>query len=125
MCVFCLLVQRYDEDPATAPAVVDEWPDVLALAPVDPVTTGHLLVIPKRHVTTAADDPEVTGRVSACAAELAAGLPHFNLIANAGAEATQTVPHLHLHLVPRYRGDGLLLPWSLQQKGRIPELGRA
>jgi histidine triad (HIT) family protein len=40
------------------------------------------------------------------------GTKSFNLITSQGAAATQTVMHLHLHLVPRTDGDGLKLPWS-------------
>lgn len=40
----------------------------------------------------------------------------FNLILNAGAEASQTIEHLHLHYIPRREGDGLVLPWTGQQR---------
>jgi histidine triad (HIT) family protein len=48
------------------------------------------------------------------AAELAAAImpDAFNIITSAGRDATQTVDHLHLHLVPRRPGDGLALPWA-------------
>lgn len=40
----------------------------------------------------------------------------FNLILNAGAEASQTIEHLHLHYIPRREGDGLVLPWTGQER---------
>ena len=42
--------------------------------------------------------------------------PSANLITSIGAAATQTVFHLHVHVVPRHEGDGLLLPWSNQER---------
>ncbi|MDI5982181.1 HIT domain-containing protein [Amycolatopsis magusensis] len=97
-----------------APAsVVRRWHDVLAIRPRGGgVVAGHVLVIPHEHVRDFGADPAVTAVTAAAAAELAAELPNCNVIANQGPEATQTVPHLHLHVVPRAAGDGLRLPWT-------------
>ncbi|PKA38470.1 HIT family protein [Streptomyces sp. SM8] len=98
-----------------APAqVVKEWDDAIAIVPLGPVTAGHVLVIPRVHVADFADDPEVTGATARRAAQLCRDLHlvHANLITSKGAEATQTVFHLHLHLVPRAADDGLALPWD-------------
>lgn len=103
-CVFCDIVQG--KAPAT---IVAEWDDALALAPLSPVTAGHVLVIPKKHVEDALADPEVSAIVMARASELA--VRPCNLIVNVGREATQSVFHLHLHIVPRKKDDGLALPW--------------
>ncbi|MER7908268.1 HIT domain-containing protein [Streptomyces sp. NPDC096068] len=97
-----------------APAqFVHEWSDAIAIAPLGPVVDGHTLVIPKTHVTDFADDPDVTGATARRAAQLCRelDLTHANLITSRGREATQSVFHLHLHLVPRTEGDGLALPW--------------
>jgi histidine triad (HIT) family protein len=103
-CVFCRIVA------GQAPAkVVRRWPDAIAIVPLGPVVDGHLLVIPTAHVRDALESPEVTAAVVARAAEIA---PHpCNLIANVGREATQSVWHLHWHIVPRAADDGLALPW--------------
>lgn len=97
---------------------------VIAFEPLNPVIAGHLLVVPRRHVKHLGEDPTLSALVMGCAAELVRTemLPtahsHFrrdlgvNVIASAGASATQTVEHLHVHIVPRRDGDGLLLPWS-------------
>lgn len=103
-CPFCAIV--VGEGPAT---VVREWPEALAIVPLKPVVDGHIIVLPKVHVTDFTTDPAVTGIVTQCAAELA-GHPS-NLITSAGAEATQSVFHLHVHIVPRAENDGLALPW--------------
>lgn len=110
-CVFCAIVAG--QAPAT---VVAEWPDALAIVPHRPVVPGHVLVIPRTHVRDFADDPEVTAATMRRAAELARG--PANLITSAGEEATQTVFHLHVHIVPRADGDGLPLPWTPQQEAQ-------
>lgn len=107
-CAFCAITAG--EAPAE---VVREWPDALAIVPRGGgVTEGHVLVLPRTHVADAGTDPEVTAAVMRRAAELMAGLPSANLITSKGSPATQTVFHLHVHVVPRRQGDDLSLPWS-------------
>lgn len=107
-CVFCQIVAG--QEPAE---IVRDDNDVLIFRPLNPVTPGHLLVVPYIHVPDAATDPVVTGAVYAEAARYARSTGQsFNLITNAGRVATQTVFHLHVHYVPRREDDGLRLPWS-------------
>lgn len=104
-CVFCeIIAGRASAD------MVAEWDDAIAFVPLDPVTTGHTLVVPRQHVADALENPAVTALTMRRAAELARG--QCNLITSVGADATQSIPHLHIHVVPRFSGDGLLLPWS-------------
>lgn len=103
-CPFCDIASG--RAPAT---VVREWATALAIVPLKPVVEGHVIVLPKAHVMDFTSDPTVTGMVMQRAAELA-GHPS-NLITSAGAEATQSVFHLHVHIVPRAANDGLALPW--------------
>lgn len=107
-CVFCGIVAG--TDPAT---VVCEWDDALAIIPLNPVTEGHYLVIPKVHVADFSEDPAVSAATMHRAAQLAGLLPtaQLNVITSKGPAATQSVYHLHLHLVPRRENDGLALPW--------------
>jgi histidine triad (HIT) family protein len=108
-CPFCKIIARQ------APAIfVNTWSDAIAIRPLRPVTPGHVLVIPMRHVRDAGVDPVITGLTMRRAAELMAKLPHANLITSRGDLATQTVFHLHVHVIPRVAGDGLHLPWTLQ-----------
>jgi histidine triad (HIT) family protein len=89
----------------------------VAFEPLNPVTQGHLLVVPRTHVTEAGANPLVAGRTMQFAAEIAGPLGwalSYNLITSCGAPATQTVRHLHIHIVPRTKGDGLHLPWTGQ-----------
>lgn len=104
-CVFCEIVAG--RAPQTR---VWEGADAIAIRPrPEPLNEGHLLIIPRRHVTDAAEDPHLFGRMAAWAAFLAIGTKHFNIYTSAGAEASQTVFHLHVHLVPRAKGDGIAL----------------
>lgn len=110
-CVFCEIAAR--RAPAT---IVREWPDALAFRPRrGGVTDGHILVIPKQHVRDVTEDPQASAVAMTAAAELAE--PPCNIITSAGSDATQTVYHLHLHIVPRRAGDGLALPWDQEGKG--------
>jgi histidine triad (HIT) family protein len=96
---------------------------VAVFEPLNPVTRGHLLLVPFEHVRDAAEAPHVTARVMEHAARLLHNFsspaePHpyqANVITSIGPAATQTVFHLHVHLVPRREGDGLALPWTGQQ----------
>lgn len=112
-CVFCDIVH------GRAPAeVVHRWDDAVAFVPLNPVTPGHVLVVPNEHVKNAIEDPVVTAQAMYRAADLAARYAPCNLITSVGAVATQTVYHLHLHVVPRRPGDGLALPWTGQNGDR-------
>lgn len=103
-CVFCEIVAG-----RSSAMIVREWDDALAFGPLGPVTPGHVLVIPKVHVADMAEDPEVSAVAMRAASELA--VPPCNIITSAGREATQSVFHLHLHVIPRRANDGLALPW--------------
>lgn len=114
LCPFCEI------NTGRAPATfVHEWSDAIAIVPLNPVVEGHTLVIPKTHVTDFADNPDVSGATARRAAQLCRDLDltHANLITSRGVHATQSVFHLHLHLLPRAENDGLALPWY-SGKGR-------
>lgn len=83
-----------------------------ALLDMSPVTPGHLLLIPRRHVadwfdTTAEERGDILALADAARAWLIREYSPdgFNLGVNAGEAAGQTVFHVHLHLIPRYKGD--------------------
>lgn len=85
---------------------------IASFTPLDPVTPGHRLFVPQYHLETASITPEVTGKAFMHAAFWGKSQNRdYNLIVNAGSTATQTVPHLHVHYVPRHKDDGLALPW--------------
>jgi diadenosine tetraphosphate (Ap4A) HIT family hydrolase len=102
-CVFCHL----------APArVLDENDLALAFADAFPVSPGHTLIIPRRHVSdlfelSPAEFAAIQELLFRIRSRLAA--EHrpdgFNIGVNVGAAAGQTVPHAHVHLIPRFFGD--------------------
>ena len=77
-----------------------------------PVNPGHVLIVPRRHVASLFDstaaERETLLRLADDARRILAekhAPDGFNLGINDGLAAGQSVPHLHLHLIPRYRGD--------------------
>lgn len=89
------------------------------LTPLNPVTDGHVLVIHRKHTVDAAVDPDVASDLMFSAALWVQkrGI-EANIITSIGANATQTVRHTHLHVVPRRLNDDLPLPWTPQQMER-------
>jgi histidine triad (HIT) family protein len=107
-CPFCKRIAAGEYDRRGPVAVTFE--------PQNPVTPGHRLVVPVVHAADALVNPVITGAAMEYAAEIASayGVGSCNLITSVGAPATQTVRHLHIHIVPRREGDGLALPWTDQ-----------
>ncbi len=109
-CVFCQIVAG--KSPAT---VVRRFSNAIIIKPLQPVTEGHALVIPHKHVSDYTEDMNVTALTASAASAYARDLKtDSNLITSAGRIATQSVFHLHMHVVPRRKNDGLKLPWSGQ-----------
>jgi len=95
-----------------AARILQESALAIALSDAFPVSRGHCLVIPRRHVRswfeTSEDERREMLRLLDDAREAlrrAGGPDGFNIGINDGAAAGQTVPHLHVHLIPRYTGD--------------------
>lgn len=111
-CVFCQIVAGVL--PSTP---VHESTSVLAIMDIDPVTPGHLLVIPKIHLPDLADlTDELATEMFAVARRLAAALRRsgvrcegVNLFYADGEAAFQEVFHSHLHVFPRFSGDGFVI----------------
>jgi diadenosine tetraphosphate (Ap4A) HIT family hydrolase len=85
---------------------------VVAFPDAFPVSRGHTLVVPRRHVTRMEGlEPDELRDLWLLGAEMCSklerdlGAPGFNLGINLGRAAGQTVEHLHLHVIPRYEGD--------------------
>lgn len=104
-CVFCHRIKNYEFDFEDLYTVSFE--------PLNPVTPGHRLFIPKDHVPNAGISPTATANAFFAAAQFAyTEGTEYNLITSAGPSATQTIFHVHIHYVPRRPGDGLHLPWT-------------
>ncbi len=99
-CLFCKIIKR--EIPAT---IVHEDDLCLAFEDINPQAPTHTLIIPKQHIADqrglSAAPVELMGHLYGVANELAKvkGLTGFRTVVNTGAEAGQTVFHLHLHLL--------------------------
>lgn len=113
VCEFCEIVA------GRAPAmVVAEWSTAVAFFPLAPATLGHTLVVPRRHVKDlwSADaelGAELIRDVLELAHDIRAALKPggMNIINSAGRVATQTIMHLHVHVVPRYDDDNMGEIW--------------
>ncbi len=113
-CIFCRIVAG--DLPAT---IVAEDERTVAFLDAHPGTRGHSLVVPREHARDLHDVGSEDLQACAVAAQrLAArardalGAQGINLVNSCGAAAWQTVGHFHIHVVPRYSGDGLRLPWT-------------
>jgi histidine triad (HIT) family protein len=119
-CVFCKIMAK--QIPAT---VVHEDEHTLAFMDIGQVNPGHVLVALKKHVENifALDEAQaaaVFGSVARVARAIRGAFEPQGLSvyqAN-GAAAGQTVFHLHIHLVPRYEGDGMALTWPVKNPPR-------
>lgn len=107
-CLFCQIARG--ERPAHT---VYEGEGVVAFLDIYPCTPGHTLVIPREHSATLNEmSPEDAGRLLQAAALVATkvqgamGAAGFNLGVNNGKAAGQEVFHVHVHIIPRYAGDG-------------------
>jgi histidine triad (HIT) family protein len=111
-CIFCKIVG------GTLPAAIVFQDDLcMAFMDIRPVNPGHVLVIPKCHAAYLADlDPATGGHVFQIAMRVAGAIRRtqihcegINLFLADGEAAMQEVFHVHLHVIPRYTGDGFEL----------------
>jgi histidine triad (HIT) family protein len=108
-CVFCEIIAG--RSPAS---VVYRDESCIAFMDIGPINAGHVLVVPTRHSTYLSDlDPQVGGVLFGVAQRLAAAVRKsglkvegINLLLADGEAAGQEVFHVHLHVLPRFRGDG-------------------
>jgi histidine triad (HIT) family protein len=116
-CIFCKIVAG--ELPAR---IVDEDERTIAFMDIAPATRGHALVIPRAHSRDLLDVGKEDLEASVVAAQRLArrmserlGADGVNVLNSCGRAAWQTVFHFHLHVIPRYEGDPLRLPWIPSQ----------
>jgi len=86
---------------------------------IGPIIKGHALVIPKKHydpITTTPDDIlaklHITAKRVATAQMNGLGADGVNIMQNNGAAAGQEVPHIHVHVIPRFENDGHHWNWN-------------
>ena len=113
-CIFCKLANGVF--PTNS---IYEDEDFNVILDLSPATKGHALILPKEHYKNLYELPEETaGKVFKLAKKLATsmteklGADGFNIVQNNNEVAGQTVFHFHMHLIPRYEGDGQHILWE-------------
>lgn len=127
-CEFCEIFHR--DDPDVREVFRDE--NVVAFFPTEPAVLGHVLVVPRRHVPDIWGlKPDEAAQLSRATLLLADAIREavrpegLNVIQSNGAAATQTVPHIHVHLVPRRTGDAMGPIWPAETDYTEESKGRA
>ncbi len=121
-CIFCAIAARQAEA-----SVVYEDDTVVAFMDLFPATRGHLLVVPRKHAVGLEDlDGATSAHVWSVGHDMARALRRsslrcegINVLLCDGEAAFQTVFHFHLHVIPRYAGDGWTIkPDDTQERDR-------
>ena len=114
-CVFCMI-----RDGKIPSAKVYDDDRTLAFMDINPLTRGHCLVVTKTHAATLYDAEVEDLKAAIATAKKVAGALRkslnpdgLNVLQANGAAAFQSVPHFHLHLIPRWTGDGKGFDWKL------------
>jgi histidine triad (HIT) family protein len=113
-CPFCKIARH--EIPAV---VVREDNDLLVIMDFFSATPGHILVLPRQHVESIYSMPaDIGAHIMATAIAVAKAIKQqlspdgLNLVQSNEVAAGQTIPHFHLHIVPRYNGDPVVLQFG-------------
>lgn len=116
-CPFCEIVAKDDPDARE----VLRTADTVAFFPTEPSVLGHTMVIPRRHVPDIWSlDADLAGSLAATTVRVAEAIrlslnpDGLNIIQSNGEAASQTVMHLHVHVVPRSTGDRIGRIWPLE-----------
>lgn len=122
-CIFCRIVAG--EIPCVR---LYEDDHTLAFMDINPASPGHALAIPRRHVPDLFDSPDevlavtvATARRVARAVRAVVEPDGINLVQANGPGAAQSVFHLHMHVIPRFSGDALMLNWGIRE-GNLDEI---
>lgn len=114
-CIFCKLAGG--EIPT---ATLYEDDDFRVILDANPAAKGHALIIPKEHYANLYElDDELAAKVMVLAKKMITkltdilGCDGYNIVQNNGEAAGQTVFHFHLHMIPRFKDDGVGLTWKL------------
>jgi len=126
-CVFCMI-----RDGKIPSSKIYDDARTLAFMDINPLSRGHCLVAPKAHAATLYEvDVEDFKAVAATAKKLATAIKKalspdgLNLLQANGAAAFQSVPHFHLHLIPRWANDGKGFDWKVVPGNREEITGTA
>lgn len=123
-CIFCKIAAG--EIPATK---VYEDDEVLAFMDIGPIVKGHVLVMPKKHFDPITETPDflvakmhLTAKRIALALQEGLEVDGVNIMQNNGAAAGQEVPHIHIHVIPRFEGDGHHWNWNAKKYDNVEEM---
>lgn len=113
-CIFCKIANG--EIPS---ATIYEDEDFRVFLDLGPATKGHALIVPKQHYGNLIELPaELAGKAMILAKKIVTAMmtalpcDGYNVVQNNGEAAGQTVHHFHIHLIPRYQGDGAGVTWK-------------
>ncbi|MFQ5940386.1 MAG: HIT family protein [Nitrososphaerales archaeon] len=123
-CVFCSVISKKSQA-----AYVFENGKFIAFMDKYPINRGHTLVLPKEHYQTIFDMAvKDTGKLFTLSSQLAKAVmtavnaDGFTLGQNNGEAANQVVPHVHVHIVPRFSNDSEVGRWPTRKTASIEEL---
>lgn len=123
-CIFCKIIKG--DIPC---AKIYEDKNVFSFLDIAPINFGHALVIPKKHYGMITNIPDkmlsnVVSVINKVATALSKNSDGINIMQNNGRAAGQLVPHVHFHVIPRYKDDGFRFNWRSKkyEKGKIEEL---
>ena len=114
-CIFCKLANG---DIPTATLYEDD--DFRVILDASPASKGHALILPKEHYANLYElDDEVAAKVLVLAKKMITkltdilGCDGYNIVQNNGEAAGQTLFHFHLHMIPRWKEDGVGIEWKM------------
>ena len=113
-CIFCKIANGIIPS-----ATVYEDDDFRAILDIAPAHKGHTIILPKKHADNLFElDEETASKLLPIAKKVASAVKEVtkcdgvNILQNNGTAAGQSVFHLHVHVVPRFEGDGILPVWD-------------
>ena len=119
-CIFCKIAGG--EIPSYT---VYEDNDFRAIMDISPAAKGHVIILPKQHAADVFElSEELASKIYVVAKKIAAavkeviGCDGVNILQNNGEAAGQTVFHLHMHIIPRWKGDSIKITWTSDEANK-------
>lgn len=123
-CIFCRIIQKDIPN-----AIIYENEKFLAFMDKYPINLGHTLIVPKQHYNNILEMPiEIVGEMYSLVPQLAKAITSvinsdgFNINQNNGKSANQIVPHVHVHIVPRYSAEKIKGQWPTRKIAKMHDL---
>jgi len=116
-CIFCKIAKNYIPSYK-----IYEDSDIIAILDIYPANPGHILILPKEHFQDISKLPDdITGKIFVLAKYLsiiliqALNAKGINILLSSGETAGQRIPHIIVHLIPRYENDNINFVWDRKQ----------